>query len=535
MSPRARGCALSPNRWPGSASLPRTLLGLFEISGRRLVLAALGAFALHLAILSPAAGERDRALAARADEMTVQLGRPLQRIPSSYLGLSVEDNELPRYERHTQSFAALLAALRPPGENAPVSLRVGGESADSSFWQPDATRAVAATYRQGHPFLLTPRWMSRLAELVRQAGANVILDLNLAAHSPKMAADVAAAARSALPRRGLAQFEIGNEPDLYARSLIGLERANGSNRYRWARRFTIHNYISLFDAYTRAIAAAVPGARFAGPSGMSRSPRLVQTLVSSRVRRRVSLVTAHNYPPFAGCALPGDPKYPRAVAYLRDSVSAGVAHSEHYVVDAARQGGLRVRLTEMGSAVCGGVAGRTDTFATALWAPDMLFNLLAVGVQGVNIHLRGNGFLNTALNFTRHGIYAEPLFYGLTLFARTLGPGARLQQVTTSGGSPLLKVWAVRLGDGSRRLLYINKSDRDTYVRVRAGRGVPAQLERLSAPSITANRTVTLAGQRLESDGLWHGTLDTRTVNASRGFYRVFVPAFSAALLSVPG
>jgi hypothetical protein len=510
------------------------LPGLFTISGRRLLAAVLAAIAVNLAVLSEAAGEHDRARAARVDVMTVQLGATVRRIPTSYLGLSVEDNELPRYERHLDSFAAMLDALRPPGVNAPVSLRVGGESADSSFWQPDMTSAVAAAYQQGHPFLLTPRWMSHLAELVRQAGLVVILDLNLAAHSARMAADVASSAASMLPRRSLGPFEIGNEPDLYARSLIGLERANGSRRYRWARRFTIHSYISLFDTYTRTLAAAVGGAKFAGPSGMSRSPLWVQTLVHSRAARRLSLVTAHNYPPFAGCAVPGEPKYPRAAAYLTDSVSEGVAHSEHYVVDAARQAGLRVRLTEMGSAVCGGVRGRTDTFATALWAPDMLFNMLEVGVAGINIHLRGNGFLNTALNITRRGIYAEPMFYGLALFARTLGPGARLLRVTTSGGSPRLKVWAVRLGDGSVRALYINKSNRDTYVGLPARRRAPAQLQRLTAPSITANRTVTLAGQRLRTDGLWHGNLMTRAVNPSRGTYRVLVPAFSAALLAVP-
>jgi hypothetical protein len=30
----------------------------------------------------------------------------------------------------------------------------------------------------------------------------------------------------------------------------------------------------------------------------------------------------------------------------------------------------------------------SDTFATALWAPDALFELLRAGIDGVNVHVR---------------------------------------------------------------------------------------------------------------------------------------------------
>ena len=56
----------------------------------------------------------------------------------------------------------------------------------------------------------------------------------------------------------------------------------------------------------------------------------------------------------------------------------------------------------------------------------------------------------------------------------------------------------------------------------------------MNAPSIRANRTVELAGQRLGADGLWHGALVTHALAESGGSYQVRVPAYSAALLAVP-
>jgi hypothetical protein len=458
----------------------------------------------------------------------------MRRVPPSFLGISVETNELPRYERQLQPFARLLDTLAPPRAKARVIMRIGGESADSSFWGADWQQDVAPAYRQGRPYELTPQWMTQLAALVRAADLKVILDLNAAAHSPTMAAKVAQAASDALPAGSLDAFEIGNEPDLYSHSLVGLTRAEHDGPNQWAFSFTPQDYDTLLGQYASAIRQLAPHAAFAAPSIMSRSPRWVETLLGSPQRGDVSLMTAHNYPRFEGCAQPGDPMYPSPAGYLRDSSALGVARSEHYVLDATSAAGLPLRVDEVGSAVCGGVAGRTDTFATALWVPDLLFNMLSIGVDGINLHLRGNGFLNTPLNYTRAGIYAEPMFYGMALFARALGPRAHLIALQRTPGAVALKVWAVRLGDGSLRVLYINKSADDTTVWLHVPGKRSGRLERLTAPSIKANGRVELAGQRLGYDGRWHGALRTRAVPPRSRGYRIWVPGYSAALLALP-
>jgi hypothetical protein len=249
----------------------------------------------------------------------------------------------------------------------------------------------------------------------------------------------------------------------------------------------------------------------------------------------VSLATAHDYAPYRGCAAPGTRKYPLAADYLHASNATGMARNERFNLAAAVARRLPLRLTEVGLSVCGGVAGQSDTFATALWAPDTLFSLLAAGVSGVNIHMRANGFLNTALDYTPSGIYPEPMFYGLALFARALGPGAQLMQIHRHGLPSTVRTWAVMLPNGALRLLVIDKSSQSTSVLLPAYSRQPATVQRLLAPSITANDTVTLDGQRLGDAGYWTGPRVTQSLRARGGRYRFGVPGFSAVLVSMPG
>ena len=133
------------------------------------------------------------------------------------------------------------------------------------------------------------------------------------------------------------------------------------------------------------------------------------------------------------------------------------------VVRVAHRAGLPLRLTEMNSVTCSGRRGVSDSFATALWAPDALFELLRAGVDGVNVHLRADA-VNAAFILQRHGLRARPLLYGLIMFARMLGPGAQLVPLRLSApGAPHLKAWAVRTRSALHVLL-IDKGTRSASV-----------------------------------------------------------------------
>ena len=491
--------------------------------------------ALLTVVVAVLAAQPTSAPASGVSQVAVRVGQSILTVPPSFLGVSVEQNELLRYDRHRPAFLRLLRALDPPGDNSPMTLRIGGESADSSFWGPNPFAMVKPAYRQDHPYVLTPAWLAEAGSLVAAGALRVIFDLNLAAHSPSMARAVATGAWRAFPSQSITSFEIGNELDLYRAGLVGLTQAVRGGRNTWAFDFGVDDYVKLCGDYTRSLQRALPAARFAGPAGANRSTTWVRALGVGSARRRLALVTEHYYPPFAGCVAAGSRKNPSATGYLQDGVAAGFAAGERPMVSAGHALGLPVRLTDTVSSVCGGVAGQTDTFATALWAPDILFNLLAARIDGVNIHLRANYFVNTALLYTRSGLYAEPLFYGLLLFARALGPGAQLMQPIRTGGPGTLKVWIVHLRDGGLRAMYINKSSQPAYVNLAAGGSGTALVDRLSGPSITANHSVTFDGQRFTPDGGWVHPPSASILRGSTGTYRLLVSRYSAALVSVPG
>ena len=102
-------------------------------------------------------------------------------------------------------------------------------------------------------------------------------------------------------------------------------------------------------------------------------------------------------------------------------------------------------MTELNSVTCGGRAGVSDAFDTALWAPDALFELMRAGVDGVNVHVRARA-INAAFSIDSDGLEAKPLMYGLMTFARMLGPGAQLVPLQLSASRSLhLKAWGVRI------------------------------------------------------------------------------------------
>src|SRR5205085_7123270 len=110
----------------------------------------------------------------------------------------------------------------------------------------------------------------------------------------------------------------------------------------------------------------------------------------------------------------------------------------------------------------------------------------------------------------------RPNYYGALLFTRAAPPGATLLR-TNIGGSGPLRVWAVRLADGSTRVVAINTSPSDSYnlsVRLPDPRDA-AKLERLLAASAYATQGVTIGGQTFgaaTATGRLRGRLHIRTV-----------------------
>ena len=77
----------------------------------------------------------------------VTLGASGRTVPKSFLGLSMEYWGVPLFAAEPQALARVISLLRVPGDG-PLSLRIGGDSADQSLWNPPAH---------------APRWVFRLS------------------------------------------------------------------------------------------------------------------------------------------------------------------------------------------------------------------------------------------------------------------------------------------------------------------------------------------------------------------------------------
>ena len=87
-------------------------------------------------------------------------------------------------------------------------------------------------------------------------------------------------------------------------------------------------------------------------------------------------------------------------------------------------------------------------------------------------------------------------------------------------------------GNGLHVLL-IDRGIDSVNIDLRAAGSSAATVERLLAPSPKATSGVTLDGQRLGLDGTWSGHKTVQTIRRGTAGYRLTVPGFSAALVSV--
>ncbi len=448
-------------------------------------------------------------------------------VPRAFLGLSTEYWALPLWERRAALLGRTLSLLRVPGDG-PLVLRIGGDSADEAFWEP--------TLRKIPDWIveLTSAWLRGARALIRRSDARLILDLNLVTATPAIAGQWARAAEAALPPRSIAGFEIGNEPDLYDRKYwLSIVSGTRFGDEILPRKLSDAVYARDFRSYASALSAAAPGVPLLGPAVANPAWHVnwISALLAGP-HPGLRTVSVHRYV-YSACAVRGSAGYPTIARLLSENTTAGMAKALRRGVQIAHRAGLSYRLTELNSVTCGGRPGVSDTFATALWAPDALFELLRAGVDAVNVHVRPRT-INAAFSLTGKGLTAHPLLYGLILFSRTLGADPQLVQLRLHAKRSLhLTAWAVRVRGDALHILLIDKGSRSVTVELRLAATGRATVQRLLAPAVTSRSGVTLDGQQLGVEGSWQGRSATETITPGIHGYELTIPRFSAALVSV--
>lgn len=463
---------------------------------------------------------------ARVDTTDVgraMIGRP---VPAGFVGLSIKLGSLEQYTGTDPAaldpvFVRLLSQLSP--RQHPV-LRLGGDGTDWSWW-PVAHMARPPGIR----YTLTPRWMQVTRSLATALGARLILGVNMEAGSVRVATVEARAMVNGIGRGSIAALELGNEPELYG--AYGWYQSHGQPVLGRPRNYDLADFIHDLSG----VVPRLPDVPLAGPASGA-SSWLSGLGLFLHAEPRVRIATIHAYP-LKHCR--------RATVVtiaqlLADSSSHGLALSlEPYVATAAAHG-IPLRVDELNGISCGGTRGVSDTFASALWVLDTLFELARTGVHGININSvpgRTNELLGPEEAGGSWRMRVHPEYYGMLMFAQAAPPGSRLLRVETPL-APGVKVWATRGPDGRIHVVVINKRLRDAQalsLRIAGARG-PATVEQLRAPRAGATRGVTLGGRSFgaeTSTGQLAGQLDAPTIAPSDGTYAVRVPAASATMLTL--
>jgi hypothetical protein len=459
-------------------------------------------------------------------------------IPSGFLGFSFEFQAVPAYAgsdpTHVNPVLVALIRSLSPGQ-APV-LRIGGNSTDLSYVTGPGVKPLPYVgYR------LTPAWMATTGALAKATGARMIMGLNLAADDPALDAAELRDYVAALPQNSLEAVEIGNEPNIYNRLTV-YHAASGAPVHARRRSFEYPMFRSQFQAAARrthALTLAGP-ALAAGPTPGRGS--WVNT-VSDLLRRqpRLATMTVHRYPLRSCYVPPSSPQYPTIAHLLAPYATVTLADSLKRWIGLAHAQGRQLRLDELNSVACRGKAGVSDSFASALWVTDALFSLARAGVDGVNLHTLPDTAYELFAFSQQDGRWqaqVRPVYYGLQLFAQAAPRGARLLSVSRRGADAGLSVWATRAPDHRVRVVLINKSQtqgKTVTVRLPAGAGATATVERLLAPSAAATTGVTLGarsyGAETQTGRL--GPAEVAPATVARGRVTLSIPRASAALVTV--
>jgi hypothetical protein len=441
---------------------------------------------------------------------------PGKEVRRRFIGLSFEVAALPEFAALADG-GNIVGLLRSLG---PGILRFGGVSADTQVaWTDAATPRPAWATR-----VLTFRDLRRLGRIASRSGWNVLLTVGLAHYEPMSAAREVAAAKAALGGH-LAAIEIGNEPDAY-----------GQHQFR-SSPWTFARYDAQVGAYRRAIARAAPGVRFAGP-GVSGSQIFVTWGASEALAQRPVLLTGHHYP--LGCHQTPAPSIGRLLSI---GVRKLEGQSLGRFMSVAHSSRIPFRLDEINSVSCGGTAGISNTFASALWATGYLAEAMTAGVSGINlqgnpVNCRGYSPLCAATpRLLASGVlHPQPDWYAL-LLARLLIGSRPVPTTISTPGSPNVLAQAFTTAGGSLRLVIVDDEPpgaRPAALRVRVERSYRwASVLSLRAPGPAASTGVRLGGRAVARDGAWHASPRVTPLVRRGGEVTLTVPASSASLVTL--
>lgn len=427
------------------------------------------------------------------------------RITPDFIGFGYETSAVAQTNYFRGDNQTLIRLYRQLGSNGLI--RIGGNISDHTRYEPAGTSTVNP---EEAVTIINQRNLEDLAAFARETGWKVMWGLNFGTGSKEAAAQEAVAVARILGDR-LQSFEIGNEVDLRGRYEL---KYNGFD-----------SYYSNFLAYKTSIKTALPSANFSGPDVAGNFSWL--RTFAQKEGKDVKLLTHHYYRMGAAS--------PKATIENLLGTDEGWKTRLQQLQSVSSESWVSFRINEINSFSGGGKAGVSDTFASALWCLDYMFQAATFGCEGVNMEtdINQHAWISHYSPIVHDNAWVcgvRPEYYGMLAFSLA-GKGDLLRTTLEKDGSINLSTYATR-EDKKIWLIVVNKDpalDAELTLALSEGYARPEAF-RLQAPSITSIDQVTLADAKVSSNGEWAPGLPEKVLGDEHSV-RFTVPHASALLL----
>ena len=422
-------------------------------------------------------------------------------IADDFIGFGYESSAVAREGYFSPGNTHLIQLYRTLGSNGLV--RIGGNVSDHTRFVPDGTAQVQS---EKGTTIINQHVLQEFGNFLRATGWKAMWGLNLGSGSKEEAVQEALAVHRALGD-GLHSLEIGNEVDLLPRFKA------------------YESYYDAFKEYKGAIRSALPQAAFSGPDVAGNTQWAVDFAASES--KDLVLLTHHYYRTGA--------RKPEATIETLLAPDVAFRAKLEKLQRTCSQTGIRFRINEVNSFYGGGKPGVSDTFASALWSLDFMFQLASYSCEGVNLETDINqmawvSHYSPIFRDAAGRLVARPEYYAMLAFA-VAGKGDKVK-LTASPTDANLTAYATRNASKSLWLTAVNKDlSRQVALELVLPPGRSrAEAYRLAAPSIESRDQVTLAGAEVSAQGAWSPG-PAEKIEVSEAVASLHVPAASAVLV----
>jgi hypothetical protein len=414
--------------------------------------------------------------------IVIDRSHPGPMLTSQFAGLSYEMSLITTsyFMSDDTNLIGLLSLL------GPGVLRIGGNSVDSVEWN-----HTGSGHTSGE---VAPSDIDDLAAVLAAAGWQALFGIDFVSSHASAGAAEAAYVQSSLAGQ-LYGFEVGNEPNDYA--------TNGDE----PSGYTYDDFRTAWEGFAQAIAASAPGSLMTGPATSGFSGEATYTIpFASDEAQQIGLLTQHYY-----VAAGTDPSSTIGKLLSPDPLLPG--HLADLATASHGLGGYRI--TEANSYSSGGVPSVSDTFASALWAIEFLFEIAQAGGHGVNFHGGKNVYSPIGLDASANIVSVQPLYYGMLVFDTAANGMLLATHVTTTASA--LAAYAVDEADTSCVAVLINTSTSETIAAtIDLGRAIgSATTLELAAPALDSTTGITFGSASVALNGNWMPTTNLAAVSGT--------------------